>query len=102
MAEAAWKFREVLDCGSPLPLCVASHAWEKRQRAAAVQDAGARFGHTIPFGELFGLARQDGSGKIRSWPERWQTSCAKWQHNFFTVTGVTDCLLLELGNIGCG
>jgi hypothetical protein len=36
-------FRKVLDCGSPLPLCVASLAVEKRQRAAAVQDAVALF-----------------------------------------------------------
>jgi hypothetical protein len=28
----------VLDCGSPLPLCVARPAVEKRQRAAAVQN----------------------------------------------------------------
>jgi hypothetical protein len=34
-----------LDCGSPLPLCVASLAVEKRQGAAAVQDADAQFAH---------------------------------------------------------
>jgi hypothetical protein len=28
----------VLDCGSPLPLCVARLAVKKRQRAAAVQN----------------------------------------------------------------
>jgi hypothetical protein len=37
------KFREVLDCGSPLPLFSRSTGDPKRQRAAAVQDAGARF-----------------------------------------------------------
>jgi hypothetical protein len=33
----------VLDCGSPLPLYTAGAAMKKRQRAAAVQDAGAQF-----------------------------------------------------------
>jgi activator of 2-hydroxyglutaryl-CoA dehydratase/predicted nucleotide-binding protein (sugar kinase/HSP70/actin superfamily) len=33
--------REVLDCGSPLPLLERMSAIEQRQRAAAVQDAGA-------------------------------------------------------------
>jgi hypothetical protein len=33
--------REVLDCGSPLPLLRGEPAMRKRQRAAAVQDAGA-------------------------------------------------------------
>jgi hypothetical protein len=32
-----------LDCGSPLPLCVARLPVEKRQRAAAVHDADAQF-----------------------------------------------------------
>ena len=34
-------FREVLDCGSPLPLSGRCCAMKKRQGAAAVQDAGA-------------------------------------------------------------
>jgi len=34
----AGKFREVLDCGSPLPLSRRTPAVEKRQRAAAVQN----------------------------------------------------------------
>jgi len=34
-----------LDCGSPLPLCVARLVVEKRQKAAAVQDADAQFVH---------------------------------------------------------
>ena len=38
----------VLDCGSPLPHCVASPAMEKRQRAAAVQDL-ADIRSPIPF-----------------------------------------------------
>jgi hypothetical protein len=37
------RFREVLDCGSPLALFHRSTGSVKRQRAAAVQDAGARF-----------------------------------------------------------
>jgi dienelactone hydrolase len=46
--------RQVLDCGSPLPLCAASPAMEKRQRAAAVQDAiasdhASRHKHAKPF-----------------------------------------------------
>jgi beta-galactosidase len=49
-----WKsvgsFREVLDCGSPLPLWGADAAVKKRQRAAAVQDAGARFDRPNFFG----------------------------------------------------
>ena len=44
-----------------------SDAGEKRQGAAAVQDAGARFGHDNPFGEQFALARRAGSGKIQTW-----------------------------------
>jgi hypothetical protein len=35
--------REFLDCGSPLPLYTAGAAMKKRQRAAAVQNAGAQF-----------------------------------------------------------
>src|ERR1039458_4155727 len=53
VARAAWKFREVLDCGSPLPLFLRMADDVKRQRAAAVQDAGARFGRANPFGEHF-------------------------------------------------
>lgn len=53
MARAARKFREVLDCGSHLPLFPRMAGDVKRQRAAAVQDAGARFGHANPFGEHF-------------------------------------------------
>jgi len=44
-----------LDCGSPLPLCVASRALKKRQRAAAVQDAVARFAQ---FPDAVFLSRQ--------------------------------------------
>jgi hypothetical protein len=44
------RFREVLDCGSPLPLWRASAAVKKRQGAAAVQDAGARFDCRSLFG----------------------------------------------------
>jgi len=33
----------VVDCGSPLPLCVARLPVKKRQRAAAVHDADAQF-----------------------------------------------------------
>ena len=44
------RFREVLDCGSPLPLFYRSPGAPKRQRAAAVQDAGARFGGRSLFG----------------------------------------------------
>jgi hypothetical protein len=47
---SAGSFREVLDCGSPLPLCCASAAVKKRQGAAAVQDAGARFDGRSLFG----------------------------------------------------
>jgi hypothetical protein len=43
LLKGAWKFREVLDCGSPLPLCVSKIALEKRRRAGAVQDADALF-----------------------------------------------------------
>jgi hypothetical protein len=35
------KLREVLDCGSPLPLWECWFAGEKRQRTGALQDAGA-------------------------------------------------------------
>jgi len=38
------KAREVLDCGSPLPLSSVPAAAEKRQRTGAVQDAGATTG----------------------------------------------------------
>jgi hypothetical protein len=44
------RFREVLDCGSPLPLWGAGAAVNERQRAAAVQDAGARFDGLSLFG----------------------------------------------------
>jgi hypothetical protein len=47
---SAGSFREVLDCGSPLPLWRASAAVKKRQRAAAVQDAGTRFDCRSLFG----------------------------------------------------
>jgi hypothetical protein len=43
----------VLDCGSPLPLCVGRPAVEKRQRAAAVQNLAELFkraGKTIVVG----------------------------------------------------
>jgi hypothetical protein len=40
--KAGGRFREVLDCGSPLPLFHRSTSDPKRQRAAAVQDAGAQ------------------------------------------------------------
>jgi hypothetical protein len=45
----------VLDCGSPLPLFYRSTGAPKRQRAAAVQDAGARFDSRSRFGgyEIF-------------------------------------------------
>jgi len=38
-------FREVLECGSPLPLFHRSVGDTRRQRAAALQDAGALSGH---------------------------------------------------------
>jgi hypothetical protein len=44
------KFREVFDCGSPLPLWGAGAVVKKRQRAAAVQDAGAQFDCLSLFG----------------------------------------------------
>jgi hypothetical protein len=44
------RFREVLDCGSPLPLFHRSTGDPKRQRAAAVQDAGAQFDSPSIFG----------------------------------------------------
>jgi hypothetical protein len=44
------RFRKVLDCGNPLPLWGAGAAVKKRQRTAAVQDAGARFDHLNLFG----------------------------------------------------
>jgi hypothetical protein len=41
------KRASVLDCGSPLPLCVASRAMEKRWRATALQDlADVRLPHS--------------------------------------------------------
>jgi hypothetical protein len=55
-------FREVLDCGSPLPLFYRSTGAPKRQRAAAVQDAGARFDGRSLFGGygIFENALKDG------------------------------------------
>jgi hypothetical protein len=35
LLNAAWIFREVLDCGSPLPLCVSNPALQKCQNAGA-------------------------------------------------------------------
>jgi hypothetical protein len=43
------KFREVLDCGSPLPPFPAGLATRKRQRAAAVQDAARQPTNPIQF-----------------------------------------------------
>lgn len=42
LSESRPGFRKVLDCGSPLPL---SHVadFQKRQKAAALHDAGARY-----------------------------------------------------------
>ena len=45
------KAREVLDCASPLALSLAPSSFPKRQRAAAVQDAGAS--KQPPFGSWF-------------------------------------------------
>ena len=50
--KAAKKLREVLDCGSPLPLFFHGAGDAKRQRAAAVQDAAARCGYAKPFLKL--------------------------------------------------
>jgi hypothetical protein len=41
--KAAMKLREVLECGSPLPLFTAWLATRKRQRAVGLQNAGAPF-----------------------------------------------------------
>ena len=58
-------FREVLDCGSPLPLSRRKPAVERRQRAAAVQDAGAQFGIAKSFRSysFFETALNSGLGK---------------------------------------
>jgi hypothetical protein len=49
--KSAGRFREVFDCGSPLPLWGAGAVVKKRQRAAAVKDAGARFDGPSLFGD---------------------------------------------------
>ena len=47
VASAPEKFRQVLECGSPLPLWHRQACGgKKRQRAAALQDAGAQTGHS--------------------------------------------------------
>jgi hypothetical protein len=94
-------FREVLDCGSPLPFWIAGAAVKKRQRAAAVQDAGARFGCPSLFGDydifenaLTGDWKVPGTRRLESLRHRARTwSSAGW-NNF----PVTRCFRSKLFN----